>query len=94
MTDYIIVKKPKKRSFRREESVEEFTLVDLLRKNKEERDALEKFLEEQKKLTKKPEDNKPKPHTFTFTEGLLLAFLFQYTIGPMISAALKAQGLQ
>lgn len=91
--DYIVVKKPKKRRFRSEESIEEISLTDIIRKRKEELTELEKFLEEQKKLNKK-DDPKPKGHAFTFTEGLLLAFLFQYTLGPMISAALKAQGLQ
>lgn len=90
--NYIIVKKPKRR--KSEPDFDEVNIVDYVRRRKEELADIEKFLEEQKKLTKKPEDNKPKAHAFTFTEGLLLAFLFQYTIGPMISAALKAQGLQ
>lgn len=95
MSDYIIVKKPKKRRFsRNEESVDEFSLVELLRRKKEEAKALEDFLKEQEKLNKKDGPNKPQVRTFTFTEGLLLAFILQYTLGPMISAALKTQGLQ
>jgi hypothetical protein len=93
MSEYVIVKKPKKRRFSREESIEEFTLVDLLRKKKEETKALEDFLKEQQKIEKKDE-KKPQGRTFTFTEGLLLAFILQYTLGPAISAMLKAQGLQ
>lgn len=96
MSDYIIVKKPKKRRFRREEEfVDEFTLVDLLRKKKEEAKALEDFLKEQEKLNKKDDKpSSPKPMTFTFTEGLLLAFMAQWFLGPMLSAFLKTQGLQ
>ena len=89
--NYIIVKKPKRR--KSEPDFDEVNIVDYVRRRKEELADIEKFLEEQKKLNKKPEE-KPKGHAFTFTEGLLLAFLFQYTLGPMISAALKAQGLQ
>lgn len=48
--------------------------------------------------SKKREENKkrdyPKEHRFTFTEGMLLAFVFQYVFGPSISAALKAYGVQ
>src|ERR1043165_4984448 len=95
MSDYIIVKKPKKRRFRREEpEVNEFSLVELLRKKKEETEALENFLKEQEKLKKKDDPKKPQGHTFTFTEGLLLAFMAQWFLGPMLSAFLKTQGLQ
>jgi hypothetical protein len=96
MSDYIIVKRPKKRRFRRDEpeSVDEFTLVDLLRKKKEEAKALEDFLKEQEKLNKKEDKQTPKPHAFTFTEGLLLAFMAQWFLGPMLSSFLKTQGLQ
>ncbi len=93
MSDYIIVKSPKKRRFR--DSKEEYQIPDLdevYRERKESLDRLVKVMEEYKKLDKK-EDKKPQGKTFTFTEGLLLAFIFQYTLGPMISAALKAQGL-
>jgi len=94
MSDYIIVKKPKKRRFRTQE--DEFVIPDLAevyREKKASLDNLAKVMEEYKKLEKKDE-KKPQGHTFTFTEGLLLAFILQYTLGPMISAALKAQGLQ
>lgn len=94
MSDYIIVKKPKKRRFSRNEDVDEFSLVELLRRKKEEAKALEDFLKEQEKLSKKDDPRKPQVRVFTFTEGLLLAFILQYTLGPMISAALKTQGLQ
>lgn len=95
MTEYIIVKKPKRR-FRRdrdETPFKEFSLVDVLRQQKEETKALEDFLKEQDKLNKK-DDHKPKPHQFTFTEGLLLAFMAQYFLGPAIHASLKAYGVQ
>jgi hypothetical protein len=96
MTEYIIVKKPKKRRFRSEEvPVESMSLVDLLRAKKEEVKALEDFWKEQEKLNKK-DDKKDaaKPHQFTFTEGLLLAFMAQYFLGPVINASLKAYGVQ
>lgn len=64
-------------------------LVTLLRKKKEEAEILEKFLKE----TKKEEKKEPKGHSFTFTEGLLLAFMAQYFLGPVISAVMKANGL-
>jgi len=56
----------------------------------------ETFLEEREKKSKEKnkEKDKPKQHRFTFTEGMLIAFMAQYFLGPMIHAYLHAQGLQ
>ena len=56
----------------------------------------ETFLEEREKRSKEKskEKEKPKTHRFTFTEGMLLAFMAQYFLGPMIHAYLHAQGFQ
>lgn len=95
MSEYIIVRKPKKRRFRNEEaSVEQFSLVDILRQKKEEVKALEDFWKEQEKLNKKEDKKENKVHVFTFTEGLLMAFMAQYFLGPVIHATLHAYGVQ
>lgn len=96
MTEYIIVKKPKRR-FRRnpeETSMENISLVDLLRHKKEEVKALEEFWKEQEKINKKDDPKKGKEHQFTFTEGLLLAFFLQYTLAGPGHGILKAIGVQ
>jgi len=56
----------------------------------------ETFLEEREKKSKEKgkEKEKPKTHRFTFTEGMLLAFMAQYFLGPAIHAFLHTQGLQ
>ena len=56
----------------------------------------ETFLEEREKKSreKSKEKKEPKTHRFTFTEGMLMAFMVQYFLGPMIHAYLHAQGLQ
>lgn len=93
MSEYIIVRKPKKRRFRKEEPTTEFSLVDVLRQQKEETKALEDFLKEQEKLNKKDDKKEMKAHQFTFTEGMLLAFFAQYLLGGPLSMMLKAYGV-
>ena len=61
---------------------------------KEELDGLGALLKAEKELAEKKElEKKPKPHAFTFTEGMLLAFMAQYFLGPIISNTLKAYGV-
>lgn len=94
MTEYIIVKKPKRRRFRREESSEDtISFEEMLRRRKEEFEALEKFMKEQDKANKSKYEPKG-GRMFTFAEGMLLAFMFQYVFGPSLHAVLKSQGLQ
>lgn len=97
MTEYIIVKKPKRRRFRREEvemEAVDLSLADVYKKKKEELDGLGALLKAEKEDSEKKEaDKKPKPHSFTFTEGMLLAFMAQYFLGPVISKTLQAYGV-
>lgn len=88
MSDYIIVKRRR----RNERNYDIPSLDELYRQRKEELDQIDKIRKEFEEKNK--QKHPPKTHTFTFTEGLLLAFLAQYTLGPIISAYLKAQGLQ
>jgi hypothetical protein len=90
MSEYIIVKRRQRRDHER--AIDLPTLDELYRRKMEELTELEKVRKEF--ADKEKSKHAPKGHTFTFVEGLLLAFLFQYTLGPIISAALKAQGLQ
>lgn len=85
-------KEPKTRFGRKKEK--EFDLVSLLRKKKEEAELLEKFLKDQEKINKKEDKKEVKAHVFTFTEGLLMAFMAQYFLGPAIHAGLHAYGVQ
>lgn len=66
-------------------------LVQLLRKKKEEADLLEKFLKEQVKKEDKKEHPK---HSFTFAEGVILAYMAQFIIGPMYKVFLVHLGIQ
>lgn len=93
MTEYIIVKKPTRKRRYRDEEVS-VSLADIYKDKKEELDGLGALLKAEKEAAEKKEaDKKPKPHTFTFTEGLLLAFMAQYFLGPVISNTLRAYGV-
>lgn len=61
-------------------------LVGLLRQKKEEAELLEKFLKEQEKLSKKEEDKKKEEKSMralTFAEGVVLAYVAQFLLGPL-----------
>lgn len=93
MTEYIIVKKPTRKRRYRDEEVS-VSLADIYKDKKEELDGLGALLKAEKEAAEKKEaDKKPKPHVFTFTEGLLLAFMAQYFFGPIISNTLRAYGV-
>ena len=82
---------PKKSKMKRKNK--EFDLVERLRQMKEEAELLEKFLEDQKKLAKKDDKDKPKPHSFTFAEGMILAYAAQFVLGPLYKIALIRLGV-
>lgn len=96
MTEYMIVKKPKRRRFRRDDEMEavDLSLADVYKQKKDELDGLGALLKAEKEAAEKKEKEKtPKPHAFTFTEGMLLAFMAQYFLGPIISNTLRAYGV-
>lgn len=85
--------KPQKNSRWKKPKEEKFDLVALLRQKKEEADLLEKFLKEQEKLNKKEEKKEGKGHSFTFAEGIILAYAAQFVIGPLYKVALVNLGV-
>lgn len=92
MSEFIIVKNPRYKR-RRERQYDLPTIDELYRQKQEELQQLEKVRKEFVDAEKKKHEPR-KGHTFTFTEGMLLAFMAQFFLGPTISAFLKAQGLQ
>lgn len=92
MTEYIIVKKPKRRA-RQEDTADHFNLVDVLRQKQEEAEFLDKYIKDREKLGKKEEKKEIKGHTFTFAEGILLAYLAQLIIGPLYKLTLAHWGI-
>lgn len=86
--------KPQKGNRWKKPKPEKFDLVALLRQKKEEADLLEKFLKEQEKLGKKEEKKEEKKgHSFTFAEGIILAYAAQFIIGPLYKVALINMGI-
>lgn len=65
-------------------------VVELLKKKQEETKILEAFLEDQRKANL---EKQPKGHTFTFAEGMILAYVAQFVIGPLYTHYLTVLGI-
>lgn len=80
-------KAPKKR-FGKTPKTPKLDLVALLREKKEEAELLEKFLKDQEKINKKEEkkDDKKPVRSLTFAEGVIIAYLAQFILGPLYQA--------
>lgn len=86
-------KVPKTRLRDRYKSDIDLDLVGLLRKKHEEAKLLENFLKDQEKLNKKEEKKEQKVRAFTFAEGMILAFMAQFVLGPLYQHYVAALGV-
>lgn len=90
LTEYLqAFKQPKQKRWKQPKDLD---ILTLLRKEQEKAEMLSKFLKDHEKLNKKEE--KKAEHKLTFAEGMILAYIASFVVGPLYKVFLVHLGVQ